>query len=356
VRRGLGFGIVPPCVNRSDARFSVRDGQIVYALGALKNVGVEAMRLITAARGDRPFVSLFDFARRVDLKRVGKRPLEMLARAGAFDTLDRNRRRVFDGLDELVAWSAAVHEAQASSQVSLFGEAGDDLPEPRLPQTDDWPQAERLAQEHQAIGFYLSGHPLDDDMGALRRRGLQTLAEMRAQFERTGVGVGRVGVLVSALTERKSAKGTRFFRMNISDPTDQVSGMALFPEDFEAVRKVFEATGKVVLTLEVRGTDGQFDPVARTAEPMEAVTAQAPAAGYRIHIAAGEAAASVRALLDRVSADAKLRATRGQVAICVTDFSTGEEIEIHCGARFPVAPQVRSALKAVPGVLAVEEI
>ena len=99
VRKGLGLKYVPPCVNRSEASFDVVDGALVYALGALKNVGIEAMRLITEARGDKSFVSLFDFARRVDLKRVGKRPLEMLARAGAFDVLDANRRRVFESLE-----------------------------------------------------------------------------------------------------------------------------------------------------------------------------------------------------------------------------------------------------------------
>ena len=125
VRRGLEIGIVPPCVNRSEATFSVADGKIVYALGALKNVGLDAMRLIVEARGDgKPFVNLYDFARRVDMRRVGKRPLEMLARAGAFDELDRNRRRVFQSLDALVAYSAAIHDQRGSAQTSLFGEAG----------------------------------------------------------------------------------------------------------------------------------------------------------------------------------------------------------------------------------------
>jgi DNA polymerase III subunit alpha len=95
VRRTLGIEIVPPCVNRSAATFTVDEGRIVYALGALKNVGVEAMRAVVEARGRRPFVNLHDFARRVDMKRVGKRPLEMLARAGGFDQLDPNRRRVW---------------------------------------------------------------------------------------------------------------------------------------------------------------------------------------------------------------------------------------------------------------------
>jgi DNA polymerase-3 subunit alpha len=103
----LGIGLVPPCVNRSDAVFSVAEGRIVYALGAIKNVGGEAMRLLVAARGEAPFRTLFDLARRVDLRLIGKRALEMLARAGAFDALDTNRARVFAGLDALIAHSAA---------------------------------------------------------------------------------------------------------------------------------------------------------------------------------------------------------------------------------------------------------
>ncbi|MEM1232883.1 MAG: DNA polymerase III subunit alpha, partial [Pseudomonadota bacterium] len=167
VKKTLALPFIPPCVNRSDATFDVRDGALVYALGALKNVGVEAMRLVIEGRGDKPFATLFDFARRVDLKRIGKRPLEMLARAGAFDQLDPNRRRVFMALDALSAYSAAIFDQKASNQVSLFGEAGDDLPEPRLSPMDDWLPAERLNEEFAAIGFYLSGHPLDDYMGPL---------------------------------------------------------------------------------------------------------------------------------------------------------------------------------------------
>ncbi len=175
VRRGLDIEIIPPCVNRSLATFSVKDGAVVYALGALKNVGLEAMQLVVEGRKvdgvDKPFATLYDFARRVDLKKVGKRPMEMLARAGAFDQIDGNRRRVFDVLDALVAYSGAVHEQRASNQVSLFGEAGEDLPEPKMPPVNDWLPNERLAEEHKAIGFYLSGHPLDDYLPALKRKG-----------------------------------------------------------------------------------------------------------------------------------------------------------------------------------------
>ena len=99
VRKGLALPWTPPCVNRSEPQFTVRDGALVYALGALKNVGVEAMRLVIQGRGETPFVTLFDLARRVDLKRVGKRPLEMLARAAVVHPRERppKEQRVNEG-------------------------------------------------------------------------------------------------------------------------------------------------------------------------------------------------------------------------------------------------------------------
>jgi DNA polymerase-3 subunit alpha len=355
VRRGLQIEIVPPCVNRSEATFSVSDGRIVYALGALKNVGADAMRLVTEARAGRPFVTLFDFARRVDLKRIGKRPLEMMARAGAFDQLDPNRRRVLESIDALSAYSAAVHEARASSQVSLFGEAGEDLPEPRLSPVTDWLPNERLAEEYAAIGFYLSGHPLDDYMGPLKRKGAMTLAELQAKAERDGAAVARVGVVVSGLQERKSGRGTRFFRMNISDPTGQVSGMALFPEDFDTVRKVFEKTSHVVLTLEARFNEGQFDPVARGATPLDGVVAGAGATGLRVFMESPEAVATVRSILDRARAEAAMRG-RGPIELCLMAPDLPGEVGVLIGDDFPVSPQIKAALKAVGGVMTVEEL
>ncbi|MCV2874299.1 DNA polymerase III subunit alpha [Defluviimonas sp. WL0050] len=355
VRRGLDITIVPPCVNRSEATFSVADGQIVYALGALKNVGVEAMKMIVEARGAKPFATLFDFARRADLKRIGKRPLEMLARAGAFDQLDPNRARVFGALDALSAYSAAIHEGRASAQVSLFGEAGDDLPEPRLPNCDDWLPAERLAQEHQAVGFYLSGHPLDDYAPALKRKGMLTLAELQQKAERDGAAVARVGVLVSGLQDRKSARGTRFFRMNISDPTGQVAGIALFTEDFDACRRVFDGTNQVVMSLEARFNEGQFDPVGRGVTPMEGAVADAGGAGLRIHIEDEGAVTSVASLLTRMMEEAKIR-TRGPISFCIANRDTGEEVEVEAGQDYPVNPQVKGAIKAMPGVVLVEEV
>ena len=344
----LGIVTVAPSVNDSLAKFTVRDGRVVYALGALKGVGVEAMALIVEARGDKPFATLFDFARRVDMKRVGKRPLEMLARAGAFDVLDPNRARVFEALDALVAYSAAVHEAKASTQVSLFGDSGGDLPEPRLPFRDDWLPVERLTQEHQAIGFYLSGHPLDDYMSALKRKDVKTLAEVTVMAER-GPLVAKMAGSVSAKQERKSAKGNRFAFVSLSDPTGLYE-VTVFSDTLEAARDLLEPGKNVVLTVEANLEGDTLKLLARAAQPIDQVAADAGAQAIRVHLNKVEAIPSLAALLAKVEGR-----TKAQITLCVPD-DQGREIDLTLPDPYPLTPQIRGAIKAMSGVVLVEEV
>ncbi len=358
LRRGLGVDIVPPCVNRSAATFTVdcgpRGGRLVYALGALKNVGLDAMRMIVEARGDRPFATLFDVARRVDLKRVGKRPLEMLARAGAFDQLDPNRRRVFDSLDALVAYSAAVHEAQGSAQVSLFGDGGDDLPEPRLPNVADWLPTERLGEEHTAIGFYLSGHPLDDYMTALRRQGVKTLAEVEAAARKAPL-VAKMAGAVAARKERKSAKGNRFAFVGLSDPTGLYE-VTVFSDTLEAGRAHLEPGQNVVIQVEATAEADQLKLLCRSVQPIDAAVADAAPAGLKIYVDAKADVTPVLALLDRVTGEAKTRA-RAPVSLCLLlDDPDLGEVDLTCAGRYAITPQVKGAVKSLPGVVMVEDL
>ncbi len=345
----LGLKTVAPCVNASLASFTVRDGALVYGLGALKNVGVDAMQLIVAARADKPFATLFDFARRVDLKRIGKRPLEMLARAGAFDALDPNRARVFEALDPLGAYSAAIHEATASAQVSLFGSAGADIPEPRLPFRDDWLPVERLGQEHLAIGFYLSGHPLDDYMSALRRQKVETLAEVTARAERSSPITAKIAGSVSSRQERKSARGNRFAFIQLSDPTGLYE-VTCFSEVLEASRDHLDAGSNIVLTVKAELEGETLKLLAQAVQPIDAVASQGGAQALRIHLARAEAVPSLAALLSRVEGR-----TRAQVTLCITD-PQGREVDVTLPDTYPVTPQIKGAIKSMHGVLAVEEI
>ncbi|MCX8952416.1 DNA polymerase III subunit alpha [Ruegeria sp. NA] len=353
VRKGLELPYIPPCVNRSQATFDVDNGHLVYALGALKNVGVEAMNLIVAGRADKPFVNLFDCARRVDLKKVGKRPLEMLARAGAFDELDRNRRRVFESLDALVQYSAAIHEQKNSNQVSLFGEAGDDLPEPRLSPTPDWLPAERLSEEFKAIGFYLSGHPLDDYMPALKRKQVLTLDEV-TEKARSGPLIAKMAGVVAGRQERKSAKGNRFAFAQLSDPTGAYE-VTLFSDTLEKCREFLETGAQVVLTVEATMESDQLKLLGRSVGPADSVVAEAGATGLRIFVDEARAVPTIATVLEEAATAAK-GAARGPIQLLLLDPGLPGDVEIDLGRVFPINPQIKGAIKSLEGVMTVEEI
>ena len=353
VKKGLGIGYTPPCVNRSMALFDVQDQKLVYALGALKNVGVETMKLIVEAReAGVPFVNLYDFARRVDIKRVGKRSLEMLARAGAFDVLDPNRRRVFNSLDALTAYSAAIHDQKNSNQVSLFGEAGDDLPEPRLAGGDDWLPAERLAEEFKAIGFYLSGHPLDDYMAALKRKQVMTLDEVTARAER-GAALVKMAGTVSGRQERKSARGNRFAFVQLSDPTGQYE-VTMFSDTLEVAREHLETGSQVVLQCEATFESDQLKLLGRSVSPIDTAVTDAGSSALRVFLDAADAIPSVRSVLENAMRD-NVKGGRGPIYFCLMNPDLPGEVELDLGQDFPVNPQIKGALRSLQGVIEVEE-
>lgn len=350
----LGIEVVPPCVNRSGATFTVRDGRIVYALGALKNVGVDAMRLIAEARAaGGAFAGLFDFAQRVDLRRVGKRALEMLARAGALDALDSNRRKVFENLEPLMAFSAAAHDERASAQVSLFGEASVALPAPRLAAPEDWSPMERLSQEHQAIGFYLSGHPLDDYAGALRREQVLTYADLLRKAAGTPATIARLAGTIAAVDLRKSARGTRFAFVRLSDPTGLYE-VRMFSDVLDAAREHLDPGASVVLTVEATLEGDELKLLAKAAQPIDAAVAGAANAGLRIYVSDAEAAPSLAARLGAVARDTRAR-NRGPISLVLMHPELPGEVEIALSEPYPVTPQVIGAIKSVAGVVHVEE-
>jgi len=351
--RRMDLPIRPPCVNRSRAKFTVEAGEILYALGALKNVGLEAMRLIVEAReAGGPFADLADLARRVPLKAIGKRALEMLARAGAFDCLETNRAAVWHGLDALVDYSAAVEAERHSGQAGLFGESQDALPPPRRPQTDDWLPGARLGEEHAAIGFYLSGHPLDDYMPALRRREVMTHAEFMAT-RGAGGGTGRVAAVLTSMRVRKSARGNRFAFVQFSDVSGGFEAMA-FSDVLTKYEDLLREGAKLVLSLEIEAGDETGRLLLRAVQEADEVAANAAAAGLKITIETAEAVPSIQARLEAGRALARSKAT-GPIHIVVPVPDRGEEVEIALPGSYQLSPEIRAALKHAPGVAFIEE-
>ncbi|MEM6487646.1 MAG: DNA polymerase III subunit alpha, partial [Pseudomonadota bacterium] len=375
--RRLGIEVLAPCINRSEARFAVQEGRILYALGALKGVGVEAMRLIETARAEGgTFRDLFDVARRVELKAVGKRALEMMARAGAFDALEPNRGRAVAALDALIDYSAASAAEAASGQASLFG-GGDALPPPRLPSPEGWLPTERLAEEHAAVGFYLSGHPLDVYGEALRRDGVISHARFQHRFGEQG-GVARIAGTLTGVQVRKSAKGNRFAYLQFSDPSGGYEVMAFSEALAEAEPHLTPGTN-LVLAVESEGAEGGGRLRLRSLTPIDAVVSSET--GLRVYLADEAAAFSVRRRLEigakaaaarpggatqglpgagsygaALRAQVAQRRGQGKVSLVIAWPEQGREVEIALPGRYPTGPEIRGMLKDVPGVEAVDEV
>ncbi len=209
-----------------------RNARIRFGLGAVRGVGESAVEAILQARGEGgPFKSLFDFASRVDARRINKKVAEALVRSGAFDFEGVPRWQLFAGIDAAFAAGASAQADRASGQASLFGAlaAGEVEAEPRYPKPGDvvgelkveeWPERVRLAFEKEALGFYLTGHPLQGYEKEARRYASTTCAAVAQK--RHGDKVSVVGV-VAALRERVTReKGTRFGIVTLEDVAGSV--------------------------------------------------------------------------------------------------------------------------------------
>ena len=201
----LGIPILPPDINRSGAEFRVEatpEGKeaIRFALAAVKRVGEAAMRDLVAARdASGPFASLADLAARVDPKLLNKMQIENLARAGAFECLEKNRARVMAGAETILRRAQADAEERGSGQIGLFGAESQQAEPLRLPDVPDWPLFDRLAHEAEAVGFHLSAHPLDTYRKALQRLGVTTSAHIA---DRARAGSARLK-LAGTVVERQ---------------------------------------------------------------------------------------------------------------------------------------------------------
>ncbi|OYW32885.1 MAG: DNA polymerase III subunit alpha, partial [Azorhizobium sp. 12-66-6] len=190
----LGIEVVPPNINLSGREFSVRDGRIIYAMAAIKGVGGAAVDALVAARAERPFADLADVAGRLPVKLVNKRTLENLVAAGCFDVLEKNRARAFACIEPMAAHAAREEQGRALGQNDIFGSGPvkADLP---LPDAAPWEPSERLQREYDSIGFFLTGHPLDDYAQSLKKLRVQPFSDF-ARGVRAGAAAGRLAATV----------------------------------------------------------------------------------------------------------------------------------------------------------------
>ncbi len=169
--RRMGLEIDPPDINRSDKIFDVVDGRIVYGLLGIKNLGESAADAIIQEREKNgPYKNFMDFLDRVDLRSVNKRALEVLIKTGSFDKIESNRNRLLVNIESAVEYAEAKKDSTRYGQVSLFDDTDiQEFVEFKYTEVEDWPQVEKLRIEKELIGFYISGHPLDNYKKVIER-------------------------------------------------------------------------------------------------------------------------------------------------------------------------------------------
>jgi DNA polymerase-3 subunit alpha len=349
----LGLKVLPPSVNHSHVTFEVEGEAIRYALAALKGVGAQAVEAIVAARGNQPLRDLTDFASRVNPRAVNKRVLESLAAAGAFDMLEPDRARVHAAVDAMLGFAQRRHEATSVGQSELFGggPTRETLP---IPPVETWLPAERLQREYDAIGFFLSGHPLDDYAAVLKRLKVEPYAAFARQVK-AGATAGRVAATVVSRTERRTKTGNKMGIIGLSDPTAQFEAV-IFSEGLQQYRDLLEPGASVLLFLSAEAQGDEVRSRIQSAEPLDSA-AEKMQKGLRVFVRSQAPIESVARRLDPALIDFNRAAQgNGDGEVSMVLLLDAAEVEIKLPGRFKISPQIAGALKAVPGVVQVEAI
>ncbi|MCS5635131.1 MAG: DNA polymerase III subunit alpha, partial [Myxococcota bacterium] len=262
--RESGIEVLPPDINDSGRMFGVAEGSIRFGFAGIKNVGEGAVESILASReAEGRYESVFDFARRVDARKVNRRVLEALVRCGAFDSLHDNRASVWASIDLAVERAATDQRDRAVGQESLFGglQEAEWSEEPKLVEVAPWGDRERLGNEKELLGFYVSGHPLGEVAAELARFTdcTATTTEGRAGRE------VRIGGLLTGLRETRTKRGKRM-AFGILEDLEGTFELVIFSDPYalyvDLLRQAGEANepGQGPIPLLVSGSLEESEP------------------------------------------------------------------------------------------------
>lgn len=281
--------VLPPDVNISDHGFSVKDNDIFFGLGAIKGVGQSAVEAILEARaqkGNQKFESLSDFFMSVDLRRVNKKVIESLIKAGAFDNFGVHRAQLFNGFEKFIERAEVERTDRELGQSSLFGLIEEDSPETtvELPGVAPWTKSARLNCEKEVLGFYLSEHPLNGLENVFSKVITHEIAELDKLENKKRVIIGGI---VASHREIITRKGTRMAVMVLEDLSSTIE-VVCFPDAYaeaetltkldqplviEAVYEKTEESGKVIVervfTLEERIKKAPHIKIAMSTQDMD---------------------------------------------------------------------------------------
>ena len=346
------ISILPVDINHSHPHFSVEQSgaslAIRYALGAVKNVGEEAMVSLCAERDNHgDYKTLDDFIRRLPKEGGNKRQLENLIKAGAFDLIHKNRRQLSENIDQILS-QADFHRREAQSdQVSLFGGADQkDLDKIKLAAIADWSSNDKLQFEFDALGLYLSAHPLDSYAKQLEKLKTVSSAHLEDLLVKKGAIQVKLAGQVTSVQERVSAKGNRFAFVQLTDKAGVFEIMA-FSEFLNFYRDILVSDTALIVQADARIENGQVRLMGVRAERLDDAIA-AHHAGLGIHLSSAVALPQIKEIL---KADGG-----GRAPVKIYRRTAEEEIEITLSHKFKLSGDTRQALASVSGIDKITDI
>jgi len=344
MRRG-DVECLAPDINASNAFFTVKDGAVRYALGALKGVGEKAMEALVEERERTgPFTSLEDFAARIDPRLLNRRQLEGLAGAGAFDSIKSERAAVFAAAETILAHAASAYDQRTSGQAGLFGANSAEAAPIRLPRDASWTLAQRMAAERDAFGFYFSAHPVDASRHLLAAHKVKTFAEIAnlqiAEGERVG---STMAALVEEARWRTSAKGRRYMMATLSDSSGQFVATAFDEEATAALEAAAKAGQCGLLAVELDRRSGDEAPRV-TVKRVQPLTDLAKRTRLQMTVRVPDGCLAAQIAIEM----AGLRGSNGLLRF-ILPLKSGGEAVIVAGRDFTLDGEVAARIERISG-------
>lgn len=346
--RRLGFEVLKPDINYSFADFAVENGKIRYALAAIKGVGEANMKAIVDERvAHGPYKDLSDFIHRTDFKQINRRQLEQLSKAGAFDSIEPNRGKIFANIDTIIQHIYSATDLKTSSQASLFG-TEELQSKVKLADKPDWPELEKLKLEAEAIGFYLSAHPLDSYRDGMEKLGVKRASEVFHGIKTGDTIRAKLAGCVNSFQKRISKSGNKYAFLELSDGTDNFEGL-LFSEGLARFEDVIN-TGLpllVSMTIDKKEEEGNPRAMINSVETLDQAIADI-ANGLVININNVSAVPAIKEILknDR----------NGKNKIYIKPEHPEWDIRIELAGGFAFMNDILSKIRSVSGVTSVKEI
>ena len=346
----LKIPVLAPDVNSSTADFDVKDGAVVYALGALKGVGLEAMKHVVEIRErDGRFEDLYDFAERVDPKHVNKKAFESLSKAGAFDSFEPNRAKMLESAPLLANMAVSAAQDRQGGQGGLFGEAEPAL-RPVLPKAKAWNGQQKLDQEFKSIGFYFSGHPLDDVLEGLDRERVTLAMEVQDRAA-DGKPLEMIGV-VRARSDKPARNGGKFAFLTLSDPSGEVE-MMVFPETLSQNYDLLQVGNAVAITVGVKRNAEEIKLNAERVLKLEAARLSKAMGALKIRLAVGAFVGDLAAVVEHLT---KLQDLEKGELLIEMPLDDGRVVTMKLPSTYTIGLSAQRALKEAPGVERVEPL